>query len=200
MANNGHIHHKNYELISRGLDLHPRNLDPAVHGGHTFGTTLGGCILEFTYPEGPAPSLITGHGHVSRPRNQRSMARNKLTQGMALTGLILLGNHAVNDTKGPVPAPIFSCGPDLHLGGLDPMIHDGHTLKTPLGGCILEFTYMGDQHPLSPSAIAKTSTQEAKGTWPMASSPKEWPVVATSFEGIMRSLEPTDQRPSPATR
>jgi hypothetical protein len=51
MAHGGHIRHKNYEFISakgptptsafgRGPNLHPRDLDPAVHGGHTLGTTL----------------------------------------------------------------------------------------------------------------------------------------------------------------
>jgi hypothetical protein len=73
MDNNGHIHHKNYEPIgakgpapmsaySHGIDLHPRNLDPTAHDGHTLGTPLGGCIPEFTYTEGPVPSLITGCG------------------------------------------------------------------------------------------------------------------------------------------
>jgi hypothetical protein len=46
MAHSGHICHKNYEFISakglaptsafgHGLNLQPRDLDPAVHGGHT---------------------------------------------------------------------------------------------------------------------------------------------------------------------
>jgi hypothetical protein len=63
MANGDHIHHENYEPIgAKGLalasayslssDLHPRNLDPNAHGGHTLGTPLRGCILEFTYLEG----------------------------------------------------------------------------------------------------------------------------------------------------
>jgi hypothetical protein len=80
MANSGHIHHKNYETIdakglapasaySRGSDLHPRNLDPAAHSGNTLGTPLRGYNLVFTYPEGPEPSLIVGHGQVSRPGN-----------------------------------------------------------------------------------------------------------------------------------
>ena len=76
MAHGGHIHHENYEFTnvkgpaptfaySRGSDLHPRNLDPIAHGGHTLGTPLRGCIPEFTYPEGPVPSLIAGCGQVS---------------------------------------------------------------------------------------------------------------------------------------
>jgi hypothetical protein len=155
MAHDGHIHHKNYEFISakglapmsafsRGPDLHPRDLNPVAHGGHTLRTALGGCILEFTYLEGPAPSIITGRGHVSCPGNQRSMARNELTRGMASTGHILLGNHTVNHTKGPVPMSAFTCSLDLHPRGLDPMIYSGYTLKNLLRDCIPEFTYMGD--------------------------------------------------------
>ena len=71
---------KNYEFIgvkgpvpasafSRDPDLDPRDLDPTVHGGHTLRTALGGSILEFTYPEGPVPSLITGHGQDFRIGN-----------------------------------------------------------------------------------------------------------------------------------
>jgi hypothetical protein len=48
------------------------------------------------------------------------MARNKLSEGMALTDHILLGNHAVIHTEGPAPASTFSCGPDPRLGGLVP--------------------------------------------------------------------------------
>ena len=76
MAHRGHIRRKKYEFISvkgpapasaysHGSDLHPRNLDPTAHGGHTLGTPLGGCILEVTYPEGPIHSLIAGCGQVS---------------------------------------------------------------------------------------------------------------------------------------
>jgi hypothetical protein len=162
MAHDGHIRRKNYEFIgakglapmstfSRGPDLHPRDLDPTAHGGHTLRTALRGCILEFTYLEGLAPSIITGRGHVSCPGNQRSMARNELTRGMASTGHILLGNHTVNHTKGPVPMSAFTCSPDLHPRGLDPMIYGGYTLKNLLGGCISEFTNMGG---LAPSLTA----------------------------------------------
>ena len=119
MANDGHIHHKNYEPVgakgpapmsaySRGSDLHPRNLDPVAHSGHTLGTPLRGCIPEFTYPEGPVPSLIAGRAQVSRPGNQRSTARNKLTRGMASSGHISFGNHAVDHLRGPAPTSAFS--------------------------------------------------------------------------------------------
>jgi hypothetical protein len=74
------------------------------------------------------------------------MARDELVQEVASIGHILLGNHAVNHTKGPAPAA-FNRGPDLHSRGLDYVIHDGHTLRTPLGGCIPEFTYMGGLAP-----------------------------------------------------
>ena len=102
MAHGGHIRHKNYEFIgakgpaptsafSRGPDLHSGDLDPTVHGGQTLRTALRVCIPEFTYPEGPVPSLITSRGQVSRLGNQRSTARNELTWGMASTGHIPFG-------------------------------------------------------------------------------------------------------------
>ena len=66
MAHDGHIHHENHEFtgaegpvpmftFSRGLDLHPRDLDPVAYGGHTIGTALCGSILEFTYIGGQYP-------------------------------------------------------------------------------------------------------------------------------------------------
>ena len=75
MAHGGHIHHENHEFtgvegpvptftFSHGLDLHPRDLDPLVYGGHTIGTALCGSFLEFTYIGGPVPSIIIGHGQV----------------------------------------------------------------------------------------------------------------------------------------
>ena len=102
MAHDGHIHHKNYEFTSikgpapataRGYDPDLCHRDPrhVAHSEHTLGTASGGSILEFTYPEGPVPSHITGRGQVSRPGNQRSTARNELTRGMASTSHILLG-------------------------------------------------------------------------------------------------------------
>ena len=60
MAHDGHIHHKNHEFIGvewlvpasafgRGPDLHSGDLGPVAYGGYTLGTSLSGCILEFTY-------------------------------------------------------------------------------------------------------------------------------------------------------
>ena len=129
MAHGGHIYHENYEFIgvkgpapasafSRSPDLHSIDLDPMAHSGHTLGTPLGGCIPEFTYPEGLVSSLINGRGQVSRPGNQRSTARNKLTRGMASSGHIPLGNHVVDHLRGPASTSTFSCGPGLCPGGL----------------------------------------------------------------------------------
>jgi len=70
------------------------------------------------------------------------MACDELTQGMASTGHILLGNHTVDLTKGPAPMSTFSRGPNFHPRGLYHVAHGGHTLKTTLEGCILEFTYI----------------------------------------------------------
>ena len=60
MAHGGHIHHENYEFIgvkgpapmpvySHDPNLHNGNMGPVAHGGHTFRTTPGGSIPEFTY-------------------------------------------------------------------------------------------------------------------------------------------------------
>jgi hypothetical protein len=73
MAHGGHIHRKNYKFastngptpasaIGHDPDFHLGNLGLAAYGRPTLGTTLGGCISEFTYPEGPTPSLVTGRG------------------------------------------------------------------------------------------------------------------------------------------
>ena len=137
-----------------------------AHGGHTPRTTLGGYSLEFIYPEAPEPSLITSRGQASRLRSQRTMAHNEFSQGMASTRHILLGNHAVNRTKGPAPMSTLGHGLDLHLRNLGPVAYGGHTLGTAHGGCILEFTNIGgplpslitsrdqDFHPGSQMAIA----------------------------------------------
>ena len=111
MAHGGHIHHENYgfigtngpapaSTIGHSPDLHLGNLSSMVHNGHTPRTTLRGSILESTYPERLVPSLVASCVQVSHPRNQRTMAHDKLAQGMASTGHILLGNHVVNHTKG----------------------------------------------------------------------------------------------------
>jgi hypothetical protein len=89
MARGGHIHRKNYgfisanglapaSTISHSLGLHCGNLNSMACGEHTPGTALGGYILEFTYPEGPVPSLVASHGRVSHLRNQRTMAHDEL--------------------------------------------------------------------------------------------------------------------------
>jgi hypothetical protein len=70
------------------------------------------------------------------------MAHNKLARGMASTGHILLGNHAVNHTKGSAPTSALGHGVDLHLKNLGPTAYGGHTLGTAHRGCILEFTYV----------------------------------------------------------
>ena len=90
MVHDGHICRKNYEFISikgptpataRGYDpnLYHRDLGHVARNGHTLGTASDGSILEFTYPEGPVPSLTIGRGQASRSGNQRSTARNKLS-------------------------------------------------------------------------------------------------------------------------
>jgi hypothetical protein len=90
MAHDGHIHRENYGFIganglalapaeSHSLDFHLRNLGSMARGIHTLETTLKGCILEFTYLEGPVPSLVAGHDQVSRLRNQRTTAHDELT-------------------------------------------------------------------------------------------------------------------------
>ena len=70
MAHGSHIRRKNYKFISiKGPAPTPtRRYDPSLyhgdlgcvaHGGHPLRTAFGGYILEFTYLEGPVPSLIT---------------------------------------------------------------------------------------------------------------------------------------------
>jgi hypothetical protein len=153
MALGGHIRRKNYEFTSikgpaptttHGYDPNLCHRDPGhvAHSGHTLRTAFSGSILEFTYLEGLVSSLTAGRGQASRSGNQRSMARNKLAQGMASTSHILLGNHAVNRTERPTPVSILSCDPDLHPIGLDPAVHTGRTLETALGGCIPECTHV----------------------------------------------------------
>ena len=68
MAHDGHIHRRNYEFTSikgpapvtaRGYDPNLCHIDSGhvARNGHTLGTASDGSILEFTYPEGPVPSL-----------------------------------------------------------------------------------------------------------------------------------------------
>ena len=90
MAHGDHIHRENYRFIgangpvlvsaiSHSSDLHLRNLSSMAHGRHTLGTILEGCILEFTYLEGPLPSLIASRGQVFHPRNQRTTTHDRFT-------------------------------------------------------------------------------------------------------------------------
>jgi hypothetical protein len=109
-------------------------LGHVAHSRHTLETISDGSILEFTYPKGPVSSLTADRGQTSYLGSQRTMAHNELAQGMASTDHIILGNHAVNRTKGSMPASALSCDPDLHLVGLDPMVHGEHTLETTLEG------------------------------------------------------------------
>ena len=73
MAHGGHICRKNYEFTSikgptpmtaHGYDpnLCHRYLGHVAHSEHTLGTTSDGTFLEFTYLEGPVPSLTNGRG------------------------------------------------------------------------------------------------------------------------------------------
>jgi hypothetical protein len=52
-------------------------------------------------------------------------------------------NHKFIDVEGPAPASAFGRGSGLHLGDLDLVAYDEHTLATTLSGNILEFTYIG---------------------------------------------------------
>ena len=66
-----------------------------THGKHTLGTPYGGCIQEFTYVGGLAPSLITGHSQDFHPGSLRPVAHGELARGMDRGGYILLGNHEI---------------------------------------------------------------------------------------------------------
>ena len=81
--------------LSCDPDLRPEGLDPAIHGGHTLRTALGGCIPECTHVRGLVPSLITGHGRGLHLGNQMTMAHGDLTQGMTRGGHILFKNHEI---------------------------------------------------------------------------------------------------------
>ena len=118
MAHGGHIHHKNYEFtgvegpvpastFSHGPDLRPRDLGPVVYGGCNLEIDLHGTIPKFTYIGGPIPSPITSHGKAFHLGSQRPIAHGELTQGMAPTGHILLGNHKVIHTNGTTPITSF---------------------------------------------------------------------------------------------
>ena len=74
-----------------------------VHGGHTLGISLRGCILECTHMRGLVPSLITSHGQDLHLRNRMAMALGDLTQGMAHSHHILLGNYEIIQTDRAMP-------------------------------------------------------------------------------------------------
>jgi hypothetical protein len=82
--------------------------------------------------------------------------------------------------KGPTPVPAFSHNPGLHLRNLGLVAYSKHTLRTTNGGCIPNFTNIGAHCPLISLVMARISTQEAKWPWLMATSPEEYPAVATS--------------------
>ena len=90
MAHGNHIRLESYEFTSVGgpapvsafshfPNLSSRDLDPAIYGGNTLGTTLSGSILEFTYIGGPVPSFAMIHGQVFYPGGHRPMAQGELT-------------------------------------------------------------------------------------------------------------------------
>jgi hypothetical protein len=116
MAHDGHIRHENYEFTdikglaptsSYILDLRFRDLDPMVYGRHTLKTALSGNILEFTYIGGPVPSVAMSHSQIFHPGSQMPKAQGELTQGMASTGHILLGNCKVIHANGSMPITSF---------------------------------------------------------------------------------------------
>jgi hypothetical protein len=88
-----------------------------------------------------------------------------LAHGMANGDHIRHENYELVSAKGPALASAYSLGSDLHPRNLDPKAHDGHTLETPLGGCILEFTYPEGPYPHSSPAAARSLVQETKGPW-----------------------------------
>ena len=61
---------------------------------------------------------------------------------MARNGHIHHENHKFTGVEGRAPTSAFNCGPDLHLGDLDPMTYGRHTLRTALSTSIPEFTYI----------------------------------------------------------
>ena len=119
-----------------------------------------------------------------------------LTRGMAHGDHIRHKNYEFISAKGPAPTTAFSRGLDLHPRDLDPVVPRGHTLGTALGGCILEFTYVGGQYPPSSAVMAKSSTLEAESPWFMTNSHREWPQSATSFWETTRLPTPMGQCPS----
>ena len=114
---------------------------------------------------------------------------------MASIGHILLGNHAVNHTKGLGPTSAFRRGPDLHPRDLDYAIHGGHTLETALGAASQSPPTQGGQYPYSSPVVARSSFQETRGPQLVTNSPGEWPRSAASFWETMRLTTPKGQHP-----
>ena len=94
-----------------------------------------------------------------------------LARGMTHNSHISHENYEFIGIEGPKSASAFSRGPDLCLGDLDSMVHSGHTLRTTLGGCILESTHIGGQHPLSSSSASKLTE---RSTVASSKSPSRW--------------------------
>jgi hypothetical protein len=122
-----------------------------------------------------------------------------LARGMALGGHICHENYEFTGVKGSVPAPTYSHDPNLHHGDLRYLARSGHTLGTAPSRSILEFTYIGGQHPLSSPVMAKSSTREAGSPWLVMNLPKEWPQLAMSFWRTTRYSILVGQHPSPAS-
>ena len=78
---------------------------------------------------------------------------DELVGGMDRDGHIRCENYEFIGVKRPAPMPVFSHGPGLHHGNLDPMIYDGHTHRTALRGSILELTREGGQQPFLPPMV-----------------------------------------------
>ena len=74
----------------------------------------------------------------------------ELASGMVHGDHIRRKNYEFISVKGLAPTPVFSHGPDLHLGNLGPVAYGGRTLETARGGYVPEFTYAGS---LGPSLI-----------------------------------------------
>jgi len=89
-------------------------------------------------------------------------------------GHIHLENHGSIGVEGLAAASTFGHGPDFCSKGLDPAAYGGHTLRTTLSGCILEFTYIGGPTTLLPPTMPRFPTRETRGLWLMANSPTEW--------------------------
>jgi hypothetical protein len=96
-------------------------------------------IYKFTSPVHKTPIVST------LGRGQSRTLVGGLAGGMAH---IHCENCKFTDVKGLVPMPTYSHSPNLCHGDLGSVARDRHSLKTAPDGSILEFTYIGGQHPL----------------------------------------------------